>query len=229
MGDHVSIPLESLIDRNYDEGFLGQYAYTKRDRFSDRSDQHWYPGVKQGFFRLPFSMSIFDWDSIHLMTRHAHKKSTAGFIAPLAMTCWFYLVTTLVFIQLIMHTWKENEYFTVLNAITIFVFSLFYNQDLRSSTIEPRFEKFPDHIDEVDTRIQHVMTSGPMAFQQSIIYWNLYILNSHDISDDEICHKVIKCSLAQVALRRMAKSPNYFVLTEKERYHRIFLDSYNFI
>ncbi len=93
--------------------------------------------------------------------------------------------------------------------------------------IEPLYEKLPDRVDQVDTRLQNLEIFGKMPFFRHIILYNFLHLKSQWFENYEpICEEKRRnfyCELPYIMFQRMAKSPNYFVLVEKEYYDKYLL------
>ncbi len=116
---------------------------------------------------------------------------------------------------------RGRHYTLLAYSLVFFCFSLFYNQDLRSATIEPLYEKLPDHLEEVDIQTQNLFTIGLVPFFDSISIWNLFVLDtlSVDLNDFYCIHDTTACTMPFIALWRMAKSPNYFTMISKHMYY----------
>ena len=119
----------------------------------------------------------------------------------------------------------------LLISISIFSFSLFYNIDLRSATIEPLHEILPDHIQEVNYREQKVVEFGRKPFAMLLMTWNLHHLKSLDFPNYEhICPNFdLECKTKFLILPEIANNPNYFALVEKEHYTRNVLQYMTFV
>ena len=183
----------------------------------------WYNPKKAGMQRTPYSVSIFDTDSIHLLTRHSNKMSTRGYLAPLTITSWFYFGIAAWLIQVVISKdlspeGKKHIKFSL--SVLILAFSVIYNQDLRSSAIEPWYENLPQTLSEVNMRSQSLVSFGRIPSIAHIFYWNKFVLKSYemDMKQADICLDY-GCQMIVHAMKRMAKDPNYFMLLSKDSYY----------
>ena len=168
---------------------------------------------------LPYSMSFFDSESIHLITRHPHKTTTQGYLAPLSFTCLLYVTATGLMINAakdfagrifsLADKVRGGKYFSVAFAVAFFAFSLFYNQDLISSTIEAQYESLPDHLEDIDIRSDRILGIGNIHFFQLIQWLNLKVM-------PEYLERRLDISLL---FRNIALSPHHFAIMSKRNYY----------
>ena len=178
--------------------------------------------MKKGFYRLPFSMTFFGHNSLHLMSRHSHQMWTKGYWAPLAMSCWvfFMLAPGIVLIISAYYSYPTSkEYFKLIINLLIFTFYIFYTQDLRSSTIEAWYESMPEKLNDVNLRSQHVIFIGNIPYVKYMEMWNRQVLNSYGLYNPNSICQDYTCKIILYALRRMAKDPNYFMVISEDFYY----------
>ena len=157
-----------------------------------------------------------------------HRASTSGYLAPLTWTCWTIFIATAFLLMSITNlliritNFVGHRYAAMLITLTMFAFNTFYSQDLRSSTIEPLFEKLPNKLHEIDTRTQNVASLGLIPFFDFAKTWNLLVLKTFDIDESDMTDYLFQnlgWSPRSIALHRMTKSPNYFALLEKGAFY----------
>ncbi len=68
----------------------------------------------------------------------------------------------------------------LLCTIITFSFNLFYGQDLVSSTVEPVMEFMPSYFNDINYRSQHVVQLGRISHFETILFWNMQMLGTHD-------------------------------------------------
>ena len=188
------------------------------------NEGYWYSPMKQGFYRLPFQISFFKWDTLHLVTRHPHKVSTKGYFAPLTWTSWFYygivasIIKAIPFKYEALKLSKASKYFNLLSVFVLFTFLTFFSQDLRSSTIEPWYERLPIELSQVNWRSQSLVNVGSAPFMHYLQLWNINIMKSYyDLEKFESLQQENVFDSVH-AMENMAVNPNYFMVVEKESY-----------
>ncbi len=153
-----------------------------------------------------------------------------GYLAPLKLSSWTYFISTgfILFLLLNQNSLNNNgkQYLSLLSALTVFFFSLFYNQDLRSSTIEPLYEILPDTLSDIDTRTQNVFMMGSAPFFEMTRRWNLIVLDTYKTYEACLKYHIADadCEILYMAFFRSAASNNYFALVSKEIYYNSLLN-----
>ncbi len=180
--------------------------------------------------RQAFTWSYFRSTSIHLITRHQHRAKTAGHLAPLTTTSWIYFLVTAFSLMTIRshhyYSFRATTYALVISNTLLFSFSLFYNQDFRSSTIEPLYEELPQRIIDVNLGTQIVVTMGFISFSdhihKSADKRHSLIVNTQKRQYEFCSHKPERwCTIPYIPMWNMAKSPDYFLLTSKQVYEEL--------
>ena len=156
-----------------------------------------------------------------------------GYLAPLKLSSWTYFVSTICIIFIVQYqaSGVGKQYITVLGLVTFFFFSVFYNQDLRSSTIEPLYEVLPKQLSEVNTRTQSVVGYESVPYFEMIRRWNMRILNTYNFLHQTCDKHKKKCKnedMLYSIFRNMAESNNYFALIGKEKYFKYILSKRSF-
>ena len=98
---------------------------------------------------------------------------------------------------------KGGKYIQFLLVLTYLVFSLFYNQDLRSNTIEPYYEKLPDRLKDLDMESQHVLVKENVPFHKKSMYYTIFIKHFYGYKKE---------------LYAMAVRNTFFIHTSKQVY-----------
>ena len=210
MGDFVTLP------RDFGDNYL-----------TNTLDIAWYNYRKHGMHDLPFSMSIYNYHSIHLVSRHPHAVKTAGYLAPLTYASWtsfifsFSCIFFVLHINKVVNQFRGSQYLNLLHAILLFAFLTSYNQDLRSSTIEPLYEILPKHIDEVNPRNQPVLPVGSIPFLNNVAMWDF----TYEFRATEHC---LWCRIISY-FRSMGRHSNRFALLSKQTYLTDVLKLYQFV
>ncbi len=169
------------------------------------------------------------------MTRQPHRRTTRGYLAPLTDTSWTYFVSTLIIIiitfgedlSVAISTPRRQQYYLTLGALTLLMFNTFYQQDLRSSTIEPLYETLPEELQQVDTRTQNLANVGRIPFFEDIVPWNRIKLDTYKVDEKTSDLDRATGHLQMISiLQRMAESPNYFAIMAKQDFYANLLQFY---
>ena len=76
------------------------FAYLGWDYFSHDENESY----RSGHSNNPFTVTIYHSDTVHLVTRFPIRKGFSGYMSPLTMTCWVYVVLSVILVAMLLHS-----------------------------------------------------------------------------------------------------------------------------